>query len=749
MHDLDLKDLISSLRQSVSRTSKEVSTDDFCDCKWQVLDIIGKFYAVSGRQLRRWGSSAASIDNKLYIFGGRGSDSRPRNSLHVLDLEELSVTLFRAINLPEGREGHSMAAYKNLLIIFGGCGGGKDDNDSFDDLWIVDVENKTWNKPGVIGKKPRGREGHAAGIIRNQMIIYGGKGQNMLFHEIYAFNMNTFEWKELEQQGQHPGPRESMSCCVVHETLYVFGGNISSNPDEDEYTNDLYTISVKNNIANCKKIAVSGEIPKKRLSHSMTNLKNLYILLYGGESYGTALSDVWVYHTDSKFWREITPQNNLRGRMVHLCHAYKNSLFVFGGMTENKVALCELAILKFGKAKATNNGGVAKQSAPVEVPRPNLPVQGLSLDQFYCSGCTHDSSSCQLFERFPEIGTPALNFFAKVQMAVGSLEVLVGLYQDPFAALLRISDLLNSKNVSISVTGEIDIRGSVVCKFPPQDVSIDLSILPLHDNDAESELRNKMLREWRSNSPRRLDAVEVYARTEFSPVQIVKMCSGASRNNFISAIFKISNTGLVISRSEKFTCAILVVKGQHCIPLYLVIFDSNREVVYPHKEIVHANIHNIISRCHLNNVGEILDRPCGTSVFLYPEEVECINNDLLFQGNSLCCLLSKTKNIKYSYFGAQISFDDCNKIRSAETSAYLCNKIESSAFSVLVYFSKRLIFWEYKKSENGKRDREECIEVKVKDSDLICSATGMLDWNIKTMHMFSDVFSGAKKLTKK
>ena len=433
---------------------------------------------------------------------------------------------------------------------------------------------------------------------------------------------------------------------------------------------------------------------------------------------------------------------------MHVCHAYKNSLLVFGGMTQNKVALCELAMLKFGKVKASNKCAVVKQSAPAEIQKTNLRVQGFTQDQFYCSVCAHDSNSCQLFERFPEIGTPSLNFFAKVQMAVGSLEVLIGLYQDPFAALLRIAELLKSENVSISVTGKIDIRGSVVCKFPPQNVSIDLSILPLHENDTQCELRNKMLSEWRSNAPRSLDAVEVYAKTEFSPVEIIKMCSGASRNNFISAIFKISNTGLVISRSEKFTCVMLMGKREYCIPLYIVIFDRNRKVVYPHKEIVHANIHNIISHCHLNHISEVFDRPCGTYVVVYPEELEYTNSDLLYQGNSLESLLIKTKDIQYSYFGVQIRVDECN-IRISENSDCHCNKIESSVFSVLVYSRKRLIYWEFKKIENGKRGREECIELKVKDSDLICSATGMLDWNIKTMHMFSDVFSGTKKLNKK
>ena len=124
------------------------------------------------------------MDNKLYLYGGRGTDSRPRNSLHVLDLETFTMNALRSVNLPSGREGHSMTAYKNLLVIFGGCEGGKDDDQSFDDLLIVDVDSKNWVKPPATGKKPKGREGHGAGVIKNFLVIYGGKGQSIIFDDI-------------------------------------------------------------------------------------------------------------------------------------------------------------------------------------------------------------------------------------------------------------------------------------------------------------------------------------------------------------------------------------------------------------------------------------------------------------------------------------------------------------------------------------------------------------------------------------
>lgn len=745
-HDLGLKALISSLHCPNGRNSRVVHTDKYWECKWQIQNVLGNSYIVSNRHLSRWGSSAASIENKLYLFGGRGSDSRPRNSLHVLDLEDFSVSQIRSINLPSGREGHSMMAYKNLLIIFGGCNGGSDDNQSFDDLWIVDVENKTWNKPGVIGKKPQGREGHAAGVIKNQMIIYGGKGHSSLLHDIYAFDMNNFEWKELEQQGQLPGPRESMSSCVVHDCLYVFGGNVSTNPDVDDYNNDLYMISTRANIATSKKLIPSGPLPVKRLSHSMSNLNNLYIILFGGESYGKPLSDVWVFSLDIKQWHEVTPQVPLKGRMTHLCHTFKDTLLVFGGMGEDKIALSELCILQFGNSKKTNN--LYSQSKPLslEVQKSNIPPS--YQDFFYCSRCNHDSNSCDFFERSPEIGTPTLNFFAKVQITVNALEGILPLYQDPFAALLRLVELLKSAVIFVKVIGKINLRGGVVCKFPPPDVKIYLSILPLRENDDESEMRQNMLGAWTSNSGTSVNILEIYSKSFIGPEDLVKMCTGSSKLNFISAIFKLSNMALLISRSEELSCVILVHKNEHSIPLYFVVFDQNLEVIYPNKEIVYANTHNIISHSHLNDISEIFAYQFGTSIFVYPEGIDSIDSDLFYQGNSLSALLGKVSDVKYILQDNPISFEESNKIQKNDTHLYMHNIIDSAAFSILVYYKKKLIYWEFKQSGQNKRSREECSEIKLKDKTLVSAATGRLEWNIKTMQMFSDIIPNNKRIPK-
>ena len=145
----------------------------------------------------------------------------------------------------------------------------------------------------TIGKKPKPREGHAAGVIKNIMIVYGGSGTKSLLSDIFALNLNNFEWKEMEQHGATMGPRESMSSAIVYESMYIFGGNISEHSSEnDEYSDDFFYLTIRNNLVNCKKISPDSITPPKRLSHSLTNLNNKHLVLFAGEASNKALNDM-------------------------------------------------------------------------------------------------------------------------------------------------------------------------------------------------------------------------------------------------------------------------------------------------------------------------------------------------------------------------------------------------------------------------------------------------------------------------
>ncbi|OMJ71644.1 hypothetical protein SteCoe_30083 [Stentor coeruleus] len=741
-----LKNIHNSLIAGETKSLNiEKDSQDYWDGKWVISHSV-----VLGRQLSRWGCAAASIGNKLYLFGGRGSDNRPKNSFHILNLSTSHLSAFKTTNPPKGREGHSMISYKNLLIIYGGCEGDINENDPFEDIYLVDIENKTWKKPNTTGKKPEAREGHAAGVIKNYMIIYGGSGTKSLLSNIFAFNLTTFEWKELDQQGFHMGPRESMSSVVVNDFMYIFGGNISEHSSEnDEYTDDFFSITLKNNTALCKKITCDGVKPPKRLSHSLSNLNNKYLVLFGGESFGKAMNDLWVYFIDKNIWREIRPQNSIPARMAHVCYCYQDSIIVYGGMAKDQSVFSDLGILKFGKCEINMNNGTGvntkrKFTKILSVTARTVPVitkQEPETAINSCENCGHSSTCCRFLSRFNDMAYPVLNFFPRIHVSTQSVEQMADKFQDPFAAMLRIGQVINSEFLDFNIKGFANMKGNQIVKILASEVQKDQNFNKIVDADNENHVKTMTS----MNKPVSLSQVpilEISTKAQFSPDNIARLCSGVSGLSFLPAFFKLSDTAVIVSRTTLYLTIGLMHKTDVYIPLFLAVFDNNGDPLYPNKNLVYSNMVNVYSRSHLTS-ADIFRHPQGTSIFLYTKQLDFVIGDILYQGNSFCHLISKVKGVKYSVAGNLILKDKQNK--EEITNKTLLYKTSNNAFSVLVYYKKKLVYWEFKKGDKGKRAREECVVVKLVEDDCLCKVTGLLAWNDKTWNIFADLYSPMKK----
>nr|ACK44270.1 host cell factor 1 (predicted) [Oryctolagus cuniculus] len=136
----------------------------------------------------RLGHSFSLVGNKCYLFGGLANDSEdpknniPRylNDLYILELRPGSGVVAWDIPitygvLPPPRESHTAVVYterdnkKSKLVIYGGMSGCR-----LGDLWTLDIETLTWNKPSLSGVAPLPRSLHSATTIGNKMYVFGG-----------------------------------------------------------------------------------------------------------------------------------------------------------------------------------------------------------------------------------------------------------------------------------------------------------------------------------------------------------------------------------------------------------------------------------------------------------------------------------------------------------------------------------------------------------------------------------------------
>ncbi|XP_026109193.1 host cell factor 1-like isoform X1 [Carassius auratus] len=203
----------------------------------------------------RLGHSFSLVGNKCYLFGGLANDSEdpknniPRylNDLYTLELRPGSniagwdVPITYGV-LPPPRESHTAVVYtektskKSRLIIYGGMSGCR-----LGDLWTLDIDTLTWNKPAISGVAPLPRSLHSATTITNKMFVFGGwvplvmDDVKVATHEkewkctntLACLNLDSMSWETILMdtlEDNIPRARAGHCAVAINNRLYVWSG---------------------------------------------------------------------------------------------------------------------------------------------------------------------------------------------------------------------------------------------------------------------------------------------------------------------------------------------------------------------------------------------------------------------------------------------------------------------------------------------------------------------------------------------
>jgi len=190
----------------------------------------------------RDGHSACVINDHMYIFGGF-EDDEDRFSQDVYKLCLLTYTwsyVFTTGEPPSYRDFHSATAIDNRMFVFGGRGDQSAPHHSTMELYCnsivyLDVVERKWHKPVTVGKLPVGRRSHSAFVYKDQIYIFGGfnsiKGEH--FNDLHRFNPYTMTWQRLEPLGEAPSKRRRQSCVVSGNRMFLFGGTSPANENDE------------------------------------------------------------------------------------------------------------------------------------------------------------------------------------------------------------------------------------------------------------------------------------------------------------------------------------------------------------------------------------------------------------------------------------------------------------------------------------------------------------------------------------
>ena len=736
-------------------------------CAWSVRQALN-----SGRHIARWGCSAGHYNNKLHIFGGRGNDSEPRNSFHVLDLDTLEMAKMNTQNPPTAREGHSCVVYRDSLVVYGGCYGGEDDPTRFDDVWVLDMKSKRWTLQRTSGNHPPGRDGHVAAVVDDRMIIYGGSTEKMLLGDFTALNLKTYTWEEMELEGDDPQPRESMGLAASKSTLYIFGGNVAAPGERDAYTNDFFRIEVKGRKLRSKRIIPVGPAPCPRLSHSLTFLKPNCLILFGGESSTDLKDDAWLYLIQQNIWIELHPEAPIPGRIAHVATSFQGKLLVYGGMGKGRhqQVKSDISILTFNddvqpqmqRAKRTSSRVSGKRDMDESKSSSDTKVDLEDL----CQGCGHNNIECNFLHEHPELGHCAMLFYAQCQVPLPVLDQLCACYNNPSIALMRIADILEGDIVHITVEGSVEMRNGEIVKCPLGPQPIDFSFLPMDPRDDTLQLRASKIADWQRRPTATTAVLHISTSNTFPPDAVAMMMAGTYEDNCIAPMLSVSSQALMISRGQDGLAIALTIRKDNCIPCYFVAYNQDMSQLFPAKALFHPNLAEILRLGHLT-FEQLANTPMDTtSVYLYVpgvtitptlqittplHETYNITRDL-----TKTCLHSPSRQ-QFIVQGTplQPTFDEPvmamypeHKIVDRQYRASYWNESHDCA-QIRVYHENRLIYSTPTNYQNRrKRTREEdtyVVIIDLKDSKQVLHRSKVLRWNETTIGIINKVREEACK----
>ncbi|RUS86758.1 hypothetical protein EGW08_005481 [Elysia chlorotica] len=153
------------------------------------------------------------------------------NDLFVLDTETLKWSQPMQMNLgvPTQRAAHGMCAIGRDLVIFGG----RDIEDRQNDLHIFNVDSRKWQiDMKTEGLVPGARSFHTLTAFGNKAVLFGGRGRdNQHFDTFDVFDIEQKRWIPVKIEGDKPAGRGQHCAVPVGDSLFVFGGSGNFSPE--------------------------------------------------------------------------------------------------------------------------------------------------------------------------------------------------------------------------------------------------------------------------------------------------------------------------------------------------------------------------------------------------------------------------------------------------------------------------------------------------------------------------------------
>lgn len=180
-------------------------------------------------------------DAELILFGGErytGDRAAFFSDLYVYNVEKRSWSRYDSPNRPPPRSSHAAAVHKNFMYVFGG----EFSNPSlsqyrhYRDLWRLDVTDMSWERIEVRGG-PSARSGHRMCVVSGKLVVFGGfydNGmENKYLNDVCYMDLtkDELEWTKVSTSAVDivPSPRSGFQWVVSGNEAWLYGGYCKEN----------------------------------------------------------------------------------------------------------------------------------------------------------------------------------------------------------------------------------------------------------------------------------------------------------------------------------------------------------------------------------------------------------------------------------------------------------------------------------------------------------------------------------------
>ena len=225
------------------------------------------------------------------------------------------------------------------------------------DLALHNDAGVTWECVQQKGTLPGNISHHKAAVFGLKAVIFGGIQNNSDCEEAFEFDTDKCQWTKLKQTGDIPKSRDDHSLSQIDaDSFIIFGGFVAGSR-----VNEAYLCTKNGGTLDWKCIGEgSPEKPAPRASQSTAFYEGkLYI--YGGmDEDNSKFGDLWELDLNTETYKEIVlPAGSPcpGPRSGHSASIYKNKMYIFGGILELTKELNEMLIYDFAKGCFNIVGG--------------------------------------------------------------------------------------------------------------------------------------------------------------------------------------------------------------------------------------------------------------------------------------------------------------------------------------------------------------------------------------------------------